>query len=173
MKALKLTIICLTMLACQNKIHKADSIDKIIDTTGISYVSVFCNNFYNEIDNALFAYNTQVHISKPLHLVMEIQQPYWIISNRDSLEKIKKIFFKDYKVADSIENNRKKIGDYFLLIKNGNETNTLSYSIDSVWIYNQKYTLKYKTNPMHELLKLQKAKGVDCFTCDSIKIIVE
>ena len=173
MKTKILILASIFLLACKHTVHNNIVDANLIDTANINNISVYCNNFYKEIDNALLGCSDKRMLHKTIQEVLESQKPYWIINNMDSIAIIKSIFLSNYTLIDSNVTNYTKVGDYFLLIKNGRQSNTLSYGVDSVWIYNQKYTIKYKINPMHELLKLQNAKGVDCFTCDSTKIITE
>ena len=71
MKVLTLAIICLIILSCQNKIHNEESKNEIIDISNIDFVSVFCNNFYREIDNYLIESSDKKMLHKSIKEVLK------------------------------------------------------------------------------------------------------
>lgn len=160
-------ILSLFLLTCSCNNSTSDSLDSnnitIIDddTTAVTNIFIYCNNFYRAIDNSrLLITNTGFHLS--IQDVIRTKEAYFETSNIDTINLIKEIFFENFIIEDSVESNYKKQGDLFLVIKKNNKVSTLSYMVDSIWAYNQKYSLKYKKVPTDELLKLLKYKEIDC-----------
>lgn len=166
-------VIVLIISGCKNKVNNSKlKYNNYIDTSDIETIFIYCNKFYATTDsNYPIGCFGDVKFVIPIKSVIATKMPYWILKNNDSIEYIEHLFLQNYTLIDSTEFKRNQIGEYFLLIKNKNKFNTMSYITDSIWIYNQKYVLKYSINPMHKLLEMQNAKSIDCITCDSVSLI--
>jgi hypothetical protein len=97
--------------------------------------------------------------------------PFFILYDSDSIQKVKEIFASSSFVLDSNCNKYDSIGDFFLLLKGKNNFAILRCISDSIWNYNQHYTIKFNSNIIDNLYKVLNVRGVDCFTSDSTKFI--
>lgn len=143
--------------------------NKLIDTSGIEEVSLYCNFFYKSIkDEYPLSSYSRLHVS--IEEVIKTKSSFILIRNTDTINKIKEIFLENYTILDSVKDKYKKQGDFFLVLKKANTSDFLSFSFDSILVYNEKYSLKYSYDPIKKFFEYMGVQGIDCYSDSSLFI---